>query len=284
MSNPFLHYGIAVFLPLLSVSVAYVITPTLWYVVLVTYVMHALFAVPAIYYQTERFFDCAGMVAVLSMLGTICIWHTTLTPRALLLITLCAVWTLRLGLFLFARILQAGSDRRFQYIKKSPSQFVMTWSLSASWTFFTLLAALSAISGKTTAALGHWDILWVVGWITALGIECIADWQKWIFRQQYGRSRFIDTGLWRYSRHPNYVGEIGMWVMVAALSYPSLQGVAYLSLLSPVMVWAMLRYISGVPLLEADADKRFGHLDAYQRYKKTTPCLFSYIQQEKPSE
>lgn len=274
MSNARSHYAISILLLTVSAGCAWGIGYSVWLAMLTTSIVHLLSAVPAIYYQTERYFDLTGMVAVLSMLSVMYAIELPLAARSYLLLILCVIWSLRLGCFLFRRILQVGSDKRFHEIKSSPSQFIMTWCLSIAWTFFTLLAALCAMSSDKVVVLGLWDGVWCVGWILAFIGECLADWQKHQFRRQYGRTRYINTGLWRYSRHPNYCAEILMWVMIAALSWPQLSGIAYISLISPVVVWALLRYVSGVPMLEADADKRFGHLASYQAYKTETPCLF----------
>ena len=274
MSNARSHYIIAWLLLIVSVGCAWGIGYPILIAMITTGIVHLLAAVPAIYYQTERFFDLTGMMAVLSMLVVTYYIQSALSPRAVLLLVLCAIWSLRLGLFLFRRILQAGSDRRFDRIKSTPSQFIMTWCLSVAWTFFTLLAALCAISSDIAVDLGAWDWVWCAGWVLAFIAECVADWQKRQFRRQYGRSRYIDIGLWQYSRHPNYVAEIILWVMIAALSWPQLSGMAYIGLFSPVAVWLLLRYVSGVPMLEADADHQFGHLASYQAYKAKTPCLF----------
>jgi steroid 5-alpha reductase family enzyme len=274
MSNPRSHYMISLSVMAVSACCAWSMGYSLLLAMITTTAVHLLSAIPSIYYQTERYFDLTGMIAVLAMLAIMYCLHAPLSARGLWLLVLCALWSVRLGCFLFRRILQTGSDRRFHQIKSTPSQFIMTWCLSVAWTFFTLLAALCAINSSVAVPLSGWDWLWSAGWVLAFVGECVADWQKRQFRRQYGASRYIDTGLWRYSRHPNYSAEILIWVMIAALSWPQLSGIAYLGLVSPVVVWVLLRYVSGVPMLEAEADRRFGHLASYQAYKANTPCLF----------
>tara|TARA_B110000438_G_scaffold210203_2_gene202145 strand:- start:1289 stop:1681 length:393 start_codon:yes stop_codon:yes gene_type:complete len=112
--------------------------------------------------------------------------------------------------------------------------------------------------------------LWAIGF----AIEVAADRQKRRFRAKAeNHGRFITTGLWAYSRHPNYFGEILLWVGVAVAAMPALSSWAYATLVSPLFVWALLTRISGIPLLETAADRRWGGQEDYETYKTHTPTL-----------
>ena len=102
-----------------------------------------------------------------------------------------------------------------------------------------------------SVALQASDILGLGIWVLGFGIEVIADRQKRQFRQENGSAQFIQSGLWRYSRHPNYFGEITLWLGVLTLALPTVQGWAYLCIFSPIFVAYLLTKISGVPMLEA---------------------------------
>ena len=87
------------------------------------------------------------------------------------------------------------------------------------------------------------------------------------------KGKFIKSGLWAWSRHPNYFGEIVLWLGIAIIAFPVLRGWQYLTLISPVFITILLTRISGVPLLEAKADKKWGGQPEYEAYKANTPVL-----------
>jgi steroid 5-alpha reductase family enzyme len=88
------------------------------------------------------------------------------------------------------------------------------------------------------------------------------------------KDKFITLGLWAKSRHPNYLGEIVLWTVIAVMSFSSLQGLQYLTLISPIFTYLLLVYVSGVRMLEARGDLKWGDDPDYQNYKKSTPTLF----------
>ena len=109
----------------------------------------------------------------------------------------------------------------------------------------------------------------VIQQILGLSIEIIADYQKTVFRRNIeNKDKFITTGLWSLSRHPNYFGEILLWTGVAVMSISSLQGLQYITLISPIFVYILLVYISGIRILEHQAKKKWGHLDSFKKYIK----------------
>ena len=112
-------------------------------------------------------------------------------------------------------------------------------------------------------------------WWSGFLIEVIADYQKRKFRETSDpKSEFISSGLWARSRHPNYFGEITLWIGMAVLSLSSLSGIEYVTaIVSPVFVYLLLRKAEGVPMLERIAEERYGDLPEYQQYKENTPVL-----------
>jgi steroid 5-alpha reductase family enzyme len=196
-------------------------------------------------------------------------------PRALLLAGLVALWSLRLGSFLFARITRDGADRRFDDLKPDFARFLMAWTLQGLWVLLTVSCALAAITAAGAAPLGVWALLGLLVWISGFTLEVVADRQKQAFRADpSNRDRFITTGLWAWSRHPNYCGEIVLWIGIAVIALPALSGWSFATLVSPVFVYVLLTRISGVPLLEARAKKKWGDDPAYQAYKARTPVLW----------
>ncbi|MEM9656608.1 MAG: DUF1295 domain-containing protein, partial [Actinomycetota bacterium] len=105
--------------------------------------------------------------------------------------------------------------------------------------------------------------------------EVVADRQKSTWRADPANAgTFITGGLWSWSRHPNYFGEFLLWVGIAIIAIPVLQGWQYLTLLSPVFVYVLLNRISGVPLLERKADRKWGGQEDYETFKANTPVFF----------
>ena len=233
--------------------------------------------IPASLWRTERFYDLTGsvtFVAVTSLAlvaapgpdGEASVWRVMLAAMVV-------VWAVRLGSFLFVRVRRDGSDGRFDKIKVHPLAFLATWTLQALWVSMTAAAALAAITVADGLG-GVWAALGVIVWLIGFAIEVVADTQKRRFRADPANAgRFISTGLWSRSRHPNYFGEILLWSGVALMAVPTLSGWRWVVLISPVFVWLLLTRVSGVPLLEARAAARFGDDPAYGAYVKHTPVL-----------
>ena len=184
---------------------------------------------------------------------------------------------MRLGSFLFRRISSDGSDSRFDRIKPDPKRFLFTWTLQGLWVVMTASCGLAAITASTDASLGPVGWLGLLLWVTGFAIEVVADNQKRRFRAEHGSERFIDTGLWRLSRHPNYFGEITVWAGVALIALPALSGWSLLTLVSPVFVFVLLTRVSGIPMLEKKGAKRWGDDPAYARYCRETPMLVPFL-------
>jgi steroid 5-alpha reductase family enzyme len=231
--------------------------------------------VPAYLNQTEKFYDLTGSLTYLAVMATAVSLSPVRDARSLLLFALVSLWALRLGSFLFRRILADGFDRRFDEIKPSFSKFLTAWTLQGLWVSFSLAAALAAITSATRAEFGAFAWIGAAIWLFGFGIEAIADRQKREFRDDADNAgRYIATGLWAWSRHPNYFGEIVLWSGIALIAVPNLAGWQWLTLVSPVFVYLLLTRISGIPLLERGADERWGGEPAYENYKRTTPVLF----------
>lgn len=248
--------------------------PVYGWCVLLAFAIQWLAFVGAYLKQTEKFYDLTGSLTYLSVLALALLLSGTRQLPALLLSTLIAIWALRLGSFLFLRIQETGADSRFDDIKPSFPRFLMTWTLQGLWVSFCLAAALAAITRP-----GNQSVNWLTGvglfcWLLGFGVEVVADEQKNRFRRnpEY-RGRFIQTGLWAWSRHPNYFGEILLWFGIALIALPHLQGWQHLTLISPLFVYLLLTRISGIPMLEEKSDRRWGGQPDYEAYKARTSVL-----------
>jgi steroid 5-alpha reductase family enzyme len=191
-----------------------------------------------------------------------------------LLLAAVLIWATRLGSFLFGRIQMAGKDARFDEIKVSFPRFLLTWTVQGLWVTFTAAAALAGITSSTRGGLGWFALIGFVIWAFGFGFELLADTQKSAFRADpANRDRFIRTGLWAWSRHPNYFGEIVLWIGVAIMALPALRGWQVVTLISPLYVTLQLTRVSGVPMLERRADEKWGGQEDYEAYKERTPVL-----------
>ena len=235
--------------------------------------------IPAYIFQTEKFYDLTGSLTYLLV-----IWYsltlssdqfTNLNGANIVIVLLISLWAIRLGSFLFMRIHHDGEDKRFRSIKPSASQFFMTWTLQGLWVSLCSMCALTAISTNTGIVTNAFFYIGLALFIFGFAIEVMADMEKSAFKaNQENKDKFITTGLWARSRHPNYFGEIVLWTGIAVMSFSSLQGLQYLTLISPIFTYLLLVYVSGVRMLEARGDLKWGDDPDYQNYKKSTPTLF----------
>jgi steroid 5-alpha reductase family enzyme len=248
----------------------------------VSFVTHWMIAAPSLITSSEKYFDFTGMVAtllvVLTAMFTLLSSGAQASIRSVFVASFVSVWTLRLGIFLYKRIVKAGEDIRFRDIKKSLPKFLMTWTLSALWVFLTTVNAITLIALNPLEPIGIFFIMGALLWLLGFGFEVIADRQKKYFSEQpKNEGRFITQGLWSVSRHPNYFGEIILWAGIAIISLPFLSGWQYVTLVSPVFVFLLLTRISGLPFLEDKAEKKWGEDKDYIEYKKRTPILVPFF-------
>jgi steroid 5-alpha reductase family enzyme len=230
--------------------------------------------IPAFAMKTEVFYDLIGSISYISVVTIALLLSPAVALRDLLLASVVWLWALRLGSFLFRRIRARGSDRRFDDIKISFSRFLLAWTLQGLWVSFTLAAALAAMTSGPKVELGLFALAGLSMWLLGFGIEVLADRQKSLFRAApENEGRFIDVGLWSWSRHPNYFGEILLWIGVAVIALPTLRGWQWATLVSPFFVIFLLTRVSGLPMLEARADERWGGQEDYEAYKASTSVL-----------
>jgi len=149
------------------------------------------------------------------------------------------------------------------------------WTIQGLWVFLTALPVFCLNSTKEDADFPSWcDYLGMVCFGLGFACEVIADNQKTAFAADpENEGKFISTGLWKFSRHPNYFGEIMLWVGIFFVCSSVFSGFQWVAVESPAFVAFLLMKVSGIPLLEARADEKWGEDQAYQAYKATTPEL-----------
>ena len=241
---------------------------------LLAYAINWLVFIPSNRAKTEHYFDLTGSVTYLSVTVVALLLSDDLDTRAVIVAAMVAVWALRLGSFLFRRVRRDGRDGRFDEIKIDPVRFFMTWTLQGLWVLLTIACALAIITSIERRSIGWLAVLGIVIWIAGFAIEVMADQQKSVFkRDPANEGKFISTGLWAWSRHPNYFGEIALWTGIAIMAIPLLSGWRWVVLISPVFVTLLLTRVSGIPMLEARAQKRWGDDEDFQAYTRNTSVL-----------
>ena len=247
--------------------------------VLLAFIIQWVLFIPAYLLQTEKFFDISGSVTYISIVSYCCFNfydQENLNIGNVILSIIIIIWGLRLGSFLFIRIKKAGEDIRFREIKKSPARFFMTWTLQGMWVSLCSACALAGIAKGII--INNYFYFGLAVFLIGFIIEIIADNQKTKFRSNpENKDKFIDSGLWKFSRHPNYVGEILLWLGISIISLSSLEGLELATLISPFFTYLLLVYVSGIRILEYNGDKKWGHLESYKIYKRNTPRLIGFL-------
>ena len=278
MKNSLYDIFVSIFTFFISYLIAYLIKlPVVKSAVIIAFLIQWILFFPAYFFQTEKFYDIVGSFTYISVVIYTFSSFNLLNGFSignLIISFLIIIWALRLGSFLFLRIHKQGEDKRFKFIKPSATRFFMTWTLQGMWVSLCSLSALTAMSSPSGIVVNGFFFIGIFIFISGLLIEIIADHQKTQFRNKHeNKGNFISSGLWAYSRHPNYVGEIVLWTGISVMSFSSLSGDQYIALISPIFTYILIVYISGVRILEASGKKRWGHLKSYQEYLKNTPSL-----------
>ena len=264
----------------LSFSVAYITEIKIVKdAVLIAFLIQWALFIPAYIFQTEKFYDLSGSLTYISVVS-FCFYSNYESSRInlgnVIISLLIIMWAVRLGSFLFIRIKKAGEDIRFREIKKSPTRFFMTWTLQGMWVSLCSACALAGIANgiEINSYFYSGIVVFIIGFTT----EIIADNQKSKFRKDPNNmDKFISSGLWKHSRHPNYLGEITLWLGISIISFSSLAGWQLITLISPIFTYLLLVYVSGIRILDYNGNKKWGHLDSYKDYRKNTPRLIGFL-------
>ena len=235
--------------------------------------------IPASIGKTERFYDLTGGLTYITIVG-FSLWAGSrsepISSRELIVSLLVVIWSLRLSSFLYLRIHRTGKDGRFDKLKTSSIRFLVPWTIQGLWVFLTMIVVIVINTQANSApVLGIWDGIGLSIWILGFSIEVIADNQKTVFNSEpNNQGKWIDCGLWSYSRHPNYLGEILLWTGIAFFGVSCFTGLEKIAWISPLFIYLLLTKISGTPILDRRALEKWGDDSEYQIYRKNTPLLF----------
>ncbi len=195
-------------------------------------------------------------------------------PRALLVSLLVLVWGLRLALHIHARNRGRGEDKRYKQWRQEwgkwfyPRSFLQVFMLQGILLLIVSVPVIM-INASTTTPFTWIDFAGVAVWLFGICFEAIGDWQLLRFmRNPANRGTLMTTGLWRYSRHPNYFGEVTLWwgIYLIALGIPN----GWLTIIGPVTITFLILKVSGIPMLEKHYE---GRAD-FEEYKRRTSAFF----------
>jgi len=238
------------------------------------FILHWAIFIPSYAFQTEHYFDLTGSLSYITTVIVAMVLNPSLDIRDLIICAMILVWAVRLGSFLFWRIKKDGQDKRFIVMKTKFTWFLLTWTLGGLWVLVTMAAGLAALTSNTTVELGILGYVGIALWLFGFTVEIIADNQKTEFKKDpNNKDRFITTGLWSWSQHPNYFGEITLWLGLALFTYPVLSGWQLVTLISPIFVYLLLTRLSGIPTLDRLAKEKWGSDSDYIAYIQSTSKL-----------
>ncbi len=255
-----------------SISISNV--PLFGFVVLLIFIIQWLVFIPSFINRTEHFFDLTGSLTFISAVLFTLMAIPEIYLRDIIITLLVVIWATRLGSFLFFRVRNDGGDGRFDIMKTKFWWFLMTWNIQGMWVFLSLAAGLAAMTSSEKVETDIFLFIGTLIWILGFSIEVVSDNQKSKFRSNpENKDKFITTGIWSWSRHPNYFGEILLWIGITVIALPVLQGWQFVTLISPIFIIILLTQISGVRLLELRGKKKWGDDEEYKNYIKKTSVL-----------
>lgn len=250
------------------------------YYLLIAVGINILMFIPAYIYRTDKLTDLSYSITFI-IVSIIALLNNPLTLVNIIVASMIITWGLRLGIFLFIRINKTGKDKRFDEIRDSFIKFFRFWFLQGISVWIILIPAIFLITSDATG--NPWiQSLGFSIWAFGLIVEAIADIQKFNFNQkEENEDEFIDVGIWKYSRHPNYFGEILCWLGIYIFALTTLTSLQImLGLISPVYITSLLIFFTGIPKLEEYADEKWGDREDYQEYKRKTNKLILWFRKD----
>jgi steroid 5-alpha reductase family enzyme len=221
-------------------------------------------------FRTDKLTDASYALSFVALIALSLILNQDFSAPKVILSSMVGLWAFRLGGFLLVRIHHWGRDKRFDEMRGNFFKFLRFWVIQGVTVWAVSICSLTFLYMPTL----NFGILSLVGFLMFVAgfvIEAVADVQKFHFIvNPVNKGSFIHSGLWSTNRHPNYLGEVLVWlgIYVYCSSAFTDASSAITALVSPLFIFVMIRFVSGVPILEKQADAKWGSDLAYKRYKK----------------
>ena len=246
---------------------------TLIFALGISILLHAGFFAVAALLKTDAFTDFTyGAAFIVLVMYAAAQSQIFLYPQ-MILVALVVLWAVRLIAYLVVRIRKIKKDNRFDGVREDWRKFIVFWSFQAGAVWIILLPSLYFLQAKVFE-IKLLSYLGVTVWFIGLTIESVADWQKFTFKNNpVNKGKFIATGLWKYARHPNYFGEMLVWWGIFLYVLPHVSGWGYITVIGPVFITYLLRFVTGVPPLEKRYAEKYAGNQEYAEYKKSTNLL-----------
>ncbi|MBN1263025.1 MAG: DUF1295 domain-containing protein [Candidatus Pacebacteria bacterium] len=229
-------------------------------------------------FKTDKLTDFTYGLTFISLTFFLLFRNQTFYLYQLILALMIVLWGIRLIGYLFSRILKIKKDSRFDKIREKPLDFLKFWLFQALAVWTIMLPGIHLLNQPEDRALSFLMVSGIVIWAIGLTIETAADQQKFVFKNKpENQGKWIGNGLWKYSRHPNYFGEMLCWWGIFIFSLTFIQGPAWLTIISPIFITFILLFVSGIPPLEKRYNSRYATNQKYQEYKRKTSLLIPLL-------
>jgi steroid 5-alpha reductase family enzyme len=245
---------------------------------LLTISIQMFFFVLAYTLKTDKFTDITYSMTFILLTVLLFFFKPTKSIPTIILSISLFTWAARLGLYLFKRIRRMGKDERFNERRDNFVRFLIFWIFQGITVWTLMIPPVLLLSYEGNEAINGLFILGITFWALGFLIEIISDRQKFLFKSlKENKRRWIETGFWKYSRHPNYFGESLLWwgIYLAVLSQLGLG--FWWAIVSPLYILLILLFVSGIPLLEKQAQEKYGQNTDYQEYKERTSLFIPWF-------
>jgi len=241
---------------------------------LISLTVQVLFFILAASFKTDKVTDLSYGLTFIILVFYLFTSNKTFYSYQLITLTMVCAWGIRLITYLFVRILRIKRDKRFDGVRDNFKKFAMFWLFQAIAVWVVSLPSIYLLSLRVDKSISTTMLLGVALWVVGLGVETISDWQKFQFKNNpKNKGKWIESGIWKFSRHPNYFGEITLWWGIFIFSIPFQSGLSWLTIAGPIFITYILLFVSGIPTLEKKYDVRYKNNKDYQDYKKRTSLL-----------
>jgi steroid 5-alpha reductase family enzyme len=236
-----------------------------------SFAIQAVFFTFAASFRTDKVTDLSYSLSFALLSVLLVLMNGAFAVSQLMAAAFVVIWAFRLGAYLLSRIIKIGKDSRFDDKRGDFLKFLGFWVIQAVTVWVVMLPVTVLLSLPTAPGLNALSLTGAFMWAAGFAIEAFSDAQKYAFRNNPdNKNRWIETGLWKYSRHPNYFGEVLLWWGMFVFALPGLSGARLLVVAGPIAITLLLLFVSGIPLLEKSANARHGADPGYQAYTRRT--------------